>query len=63
MQIANIGSDGIELRLRGATIVFGATLLVAVAMKMVGAPTWAYFPLAIGFWLSSFLGTQGLFKT
>jgi hypothetical protein len=63
MELANIGSEGVERRLRNAISVFGVALLIIVALRTFGAPTWAYFGLLLPFWLSAFLVFQGLFKT
>jgi len=60
---ANIGSAGVERRLRNAATTFGLALLCVVALRLFGAPPWAFGLLILPFWLSAFLVYQGLFKT
>lgn len=63
MELANIGSEGVERRLRNSVTVFGVALLLVVALRLLAAPTWAFGFLVVPFWLSAFLVYQGLFKT
>jgi hypothetical protein len=63
VELSNIGSDGVERRLRNSATMFGVTLTGVVALRLIHAPPWAYALLVFPFWLSSFLVFQGLFKT
>lgn len=63
MELANIGSEGVERRLRNSVSTFGVALLLVVGLSLFGAPAWAFGFLVLPFWLSAFLVYQGLFKT
>ena len=63
MDVANIDSSGVEIRLRRSVYAFGGTLLLVVALRLLGASPWAYLALILPFWGASFLVYQGLFKT
>lgn len=63
MELANIGSEGVERRLRNAISTFGVAIIAIVALRTFHAPVWAYAMLVLPFWLSAFLVFQGLFKT
>ncbi len=63
MQLSNIDHEGVERRLRNSAFMFGVTLTGVVALRLSGAPPWAYAVLVFPFWLSSYLVFQGLFKT
>ena len=63
MEIANIGTEGVERRLRNAVSVFGVGLLAVVAFQLLRAPAWAFGLLILPFYLSALLVYQALFKT
>ncbi|NUO50961.1 MAG: hypothetical protein HOV80_19070 [Polyangiaceae bacterium] len=63
MELANIGSEGVERRLRNSISAFGVAIITIVALRTFHAPVWGYGTLVLPFWLSAFLVYQGLFKT
>lgn len=63
MESANIGSEGIEKRLRAAVAAFGFALLLIVGLRLVGAPEYAYALVFIPFFLASSLSFQSLYRT
>lgn len=63
MEIANIGSEGVERRLRNAVTAFGFALLLVVGLRLFHAPPWAFGFLLLPFYASALLVYQGLFKT
>lgn len=61
--LANIDERGVEARLSGSVVGFGATLALVVGMHWLGAPVWAFGLLMLPFLVAYELAYQGLFRT
>ena len=63
MEIANIGSQGVQARLRRSIAVFGVALLLAVVLRWTAAPAWTLALLFLPFYAALTMVYQGLFRT
>lgn len=63
MESANIGTEGIERRLRGAVLAFGLALALITGLRLAGAPAYAFGLAFIPFFVASSLGFQSLYRT